>query len=44
MDRAKYEVEVLIETSDDSAQSNIQELSDLELALVGGGSGDTILH
>ena len=33
-----------VEEAVDQAEAQLRELNDLQLALVGGGSGDTILH
>ena len=43
MDRAVNEIAVLEEPTEFNEPS-IRQLNDLQLALVGGGSGDTILH
>ena len=34
----------VLEAAADQADLQLRELNDLQLALVGGGSGDTILH
>lgn len=44
MDRAKFEFVVDAEAQDQDRETSLVELNELELALVGGGNGDTILH
>ena len=41
MDRANVEIAV---AAKEAEEKQIQELNDLQLALVGGGAGETILH
>jgi len=41
MDRANSQVEVAVKEAE---EKQLQELNDLQLALVGGGAGETILH
>jgi hypothetical protein len=43
MDRAKPELDVFEDTSAEIAEFDISALSDLQLALVAGGFGETIL-
>ena len=43
MDRAKNNFELGAETKEQDRENSLFELSELELALVGGGNGDTIL-
>jgi hypothetical protein len=40
MDRANSQIEI---AAQEAQENQIQELNDLQLALVGGGSGETIL-
>jgi len=44
MDRAKIEIAAIEKTVADAAEAQVCELNDLQLALVGGGSADPILH
>ena len=44
MEFAKKEVEVVAKTTEKALQDAVIELNGLELALVGGGIGDTIPH
>jgi hypothetical protein len=41
MDRANVEIAIAVKEME---EKQIQELNDLQLALVGGGAGETILH
>jgi len=44
MDRAKSEFVVVAGTQEHDREISLVELNELELALVGGGNGDTILY
>ena len=44
MDRSTKEILAIEETIRQAGEEQVQELNDLQLALVGGGSGDTIMH
>ena len=44
MDRANNEIALFDETVAEASEPQIRDLNELQLALVGGGSGDTILH
>jgi hypothetical protein len=43
MERAQKEIAAIEQTLIDVAEAQIRELEDLQLAFVGGGSGETIL-
>jgi hypothetical protein len=40
----KFEIGAVTQIVEGEAESKIQELSDLQLAIVGGGSGDVVFH
>ena len=44
MEFAKSEIEVIEATITEHAEAQVRELADLELALVGGGTGDIVLY
>jgi hypothetical protein len=44
MDRAMYQTAAVQEITDNTRDDRLNELNELELALVGGGSGDPILY
>ena len=40
----KFEIGAVTQVVEGDAESKIQELTDLQLAIVGGGSGDVVFH
>jgi hypothetical protein len=44
MDRAKIEIAAIEETVAEATEAQVCELNDLQLALIGGGCADPILH
>lgn len=44
MDNTKIEIASIQNATETAHEDQRRELNDLELALVGGGNGDTILH
>jgi hypothetical protein len=42
MEHAKMEIAILEKTVEDAAQQQLRELSELQLALIGGGGGDVV--
>lgn len=44
MEYAKKEIAVLEQAVADAAEEQIRELNELQLLLVGGGSGDVVFH
>jgi len=43
MEKRIDQSQAVVETSDNSTSSSFQSLNELELAIVGGGIGDTVL-
>ena len=44
MEINKFEIGALTQTVADEAETKLQELTDMQLALVGGGCGEVVFH